>query len=179
MMQLIAYDPITQGHAFIAALEAAGVTAVLCPDGLFVSDIDAAQAVAGDATALLTQAKAIKVAAVASRYAGKIADGFNYAGKLIQIDDASRANIAAQGLAALGSIVDSASNPWEPTFTWICADNSRLPLATAAAMYDFASACDGYVKDCILHRRALKDAIAGAATLADLQAIDISAGWPV
>jgi hypothetical protein len=178
MMQLIAYDPAAQGPAYIAALEAAGLSAVLRPDGLYVSDIDAAQAVAADAAALLVQAKAIKAAAVASCYAGKIAAGFNYAGKLIQIDDASQANIAAQGLAALGSIVDPASNPWDANFTWICADNSRLALATAAAMYAFATACDGYVKGCILQRRALKDAIAGATTLAALQAIDISTGWP-
>jgi hypothetical protein len=48
----------------------------------------------------------------------------------------------------------------------------------AAACFGFSLAVAAYVSTCILHCRAIKDAIGAAVDQAALAAIDITAGYP-
>jgi len=122
--------------------------------------------------------KAAKASAAEAHFQGLIAAGFTWSGTLFQIDDASQTRIAAMGALALGSIADAAGSPWDGGFYWVAADNSHVPM-DAAATYAFARAVALHVSACILNLRAIKDAIAGAADQAALDAIDIAAGYPV
>lgn len=179
-MTLIAYDPVAQGGAFIAALEAAGVSVTLTPAGLMVSDAAAAATIAGDAAAILAQAQAQAVAAVNAAETAAIAAGYTYSGKVIETDAASQANIAAQSLAALASTVSPSTNPWNTGFYWVCADGSQLPLATASAMLTLGSAIGAYVSAVILYAASLRAAIATATSLSAVAAIvaALDTGWP-
>jgi len=118
-----------------------------------------------------------KTQAALAQYSARIAAGFTFSGTLFQIDPVSQGQIAAMGALALGSIADSANSPWNGGFYWVATDNSHVPM-DAATTYAFARAVALYVSACILHLRAIKDAIAGAADQAALDAIDVSAGYP-
>jgi len=120
------------------------------------------------------QAKAI---AAAGNFAALIAGGFTFSGVSYQIDADSQTRIAAMGIMALGSITDPANSPWPGGFYWVAADNSHVAM-DAAALYAFGRAVAGYVSACVLRQRAIKDAIAGAADQAALDAIDVTAGYP-
>lgn len=177
-LSLISYDPVGQGGAYLAALAAVGVVATLTPAGLMVSDAAAAATVAADAAAILMQAQAIRQAEVDGLRDQKIAAGWTYQGKVIEIDAGSQANIAAQALAALNSTVAPTTYPWNANTYWICADNSHLALGTAAEMLALGSAAGAYVSGLILNAASLKAEIGAATTLAAVQAIDIASGWP-
>ncbi len=127
----------------------------------------------------LAQNQAIKIRAAIAYLNGLFVspNGFTYAGKLYQIDSASQSNITAMGALALGSIADPANSPWPAGFYWIAADNSHVPM-DAPATYAFSRAVASYVSAAILNCRAVKDAIAAAATQAVLDAIDVTAGYP-
>lgn len=120
------------------------------------------------------QAKAV---AAAGNFAALIAAGFSFSAVPYQIDTDSQARIAAMGIMALGSITDPANSPWPDGFYWVAADNSHVPM-DAAAMYAFGRAVGAHVSACVLRLRAIKDAIAGAADQAALDAIDVTAGYP-
>ncbi|WP_326878894.1 DUF4376 domain-containing protein [Aliidongia sp.] len=141
-----------------------------------VSDLAAAQAAvaAHDPVAVL---RGVAVAATEAQYDGVIAAGFAYQGKLFQIDDGSRQDMAAIGAMALGSIRDPDGSPWSAGFYWIAADNSEVPMSAAEA-YAFTFAAGAYVSSCILYCRALKNHILAAGTADAVAAVDVAAGWP-
>ena len=124
----------------------------------------------------IADSQATKTQAAASQFDALIAAGFTFSGTLFQIDTASQSQIAAMGALALGSVADPANSPWNAGFYWVAADNSHVPM-DAPATYAFARAVALYVSGCILHLRAIKDAIAGAADQAALDAIDVTAGY--
>jgi hypothetical protein len=125
----------------------------------------------------LTDKQAAKVQAANANYNALMSVGFTLNGTPFQIDAVSQSQIAAMGALALGSIADPANSPWSAGFYWVAADNSHVPM-DAATTYAFARAVALYVSSCILHLRAIKDAIAGAADQAALDAIDVTAGYP-
>jgi len=104
--------------------------------------------------------------------------GMPYQGKVLQLDDSSRANIASQSLAALGSKVDPVNIPWDSNSYWIMADNSHLALPTADDMYALGNTARLYVAGCIFYGNALKTQIGSVTDKASLEAIDITQGWP-
>ncbi len=154
-------------HAFIAVEDgtAAG-RGDLVIDGALVRHVST-----------LDDNKAAQAAAAAGDFETRIAAGFTWSGALFQIDADSQARIAAMSIMALGSITDPANSPWPDGFYWVAADNSHVPM-DAAAMYAFGRAAGAYVSACVLRLRAIKDAIAGAAYQAALDAIDVTAGYP-
>ncbi len=176
-LTIFSYDPAAQGSAYIAALEAAGVTCTLTAAGLLVSDAALAASIAADAAAILAQAQTIAAANVTLMLAGKIAAGWTYDGALYQIDAGAQANIAAMGAlaGAVQSNVPGAS--WPTGFAWIDAANGSHAM-NAAQMFVFAQGAATYVSALILNARALKDAILAATTVNAVQAIDLTAGWP-
>ncbi len=122
-------------------------------------------------------AQATAVAAVNARYDAIIAAGFAYQGKSYQIDPASQANMAAVGAMALGSVGNPTSAPWPAGFVWIAADNSQVTM-TAQQAYAFTYAAGLYVSAAILNLRALKNQILAAASVAAVEAVDLTQGWP-
>ena len=126
----------------------------------------------------LDDAKAAKRTLADATMQARIATGFTWSGKLYQIDAGSQTRIAAMGALALGSIADPAGSPWDGGFYWVAADNSHVPM-DAVGMAGFARAVALYVSGCILHLRTIKDTIAGAADQAALDAVDVTAGYPV
>lgn len=130
----------------------------------------------------LAYLKAQKLDALSTQLASIIAAGrlvtVQGVQKNYQIDDASRANIAAAGsLAATILARTPNADPWNPSFYWIAADNSRQPM-TESDCYAFAQNVASYYTAIVCTNRALKDAINNAADAATVSAIDVTKGWP-
>lgn len=119
-------------------------------------------------------AKREKAAAIAAAYAAAIGAGLVHGGALYQIDAASQQRIAARALLARACL--DGAETWPEGFGWIAADNSR-PSFTAAEFWAFAVAAQNRVTALTINARALKDALAAAATLEAVAAIDTSSGW--
>lgn len=122
----------------------------------------------------LAAAKRAKAAAISNAYASAIGAGLVHGGALYQIDAASQQRIAARALLARACL--DGAETWPQGFGWIAADNSR-PTFTAAEFWAFAVAAQNRVTVLTLNARALKDALAAAATLEAVAAIDTSSGW--
>jgi len=122
------------------------------------------------------KAKRDKAAEIAAAYAAAIGAGLAHGGALYQIDAASQQRIAARALLARACL-DNAET-WPQGFGWIAADNSR-PTLTAAEFWAFAVAAQNRVTALTLNARVLKDALAAAATLEAVAAIEASSGWEV
>jgi len=160
----------------IEALEAAGLSPTRSPDGLHVKDEVVARLLIDSYVGSNVQLEYLKGqarAALADLLAAKYAAGFPYAGKVFQIDQASQFNISAVAVMAL-----AVGDGWDGESYFIAADNSHLPLPTAADAITFASAAKAYVSGLIRHNRALKDAIAAAVDTDALDAVDLTSGWP-
>lgn len=158
----------------IEAIEAAGHSVSRGPDGWQCSNDAAVQALI-DGYAASAERLAFhqgqKRGELDAVFAAKIAAGLSYQGKVFQIDNASRANIAAMATFALSG------GTWPKDFYWIAADNTHL-LMTAQDILTFGQAAGTYVSAMVLTNRALKDAIAAAVSVQDVEAIDLAANWP-
>ena len=122
----------------------------------------------------IIDAKQAKAEAIAAAYAAAIGAGLVHGGALYQIDAASQQRIAARALLARACI--DGAEVWPVSFGWIATDNSR-PTFTAAEFWAFAVAAQNRVTALTLNARDLKDALAAARTVADVEAIDASSGW--
>ena len=167
-------------NAMVAAMVTAGIPFEQGRDGFASTDPPAAQALIDNEAAWLPSAKQLASDQVDALYDDKIAAGFSYAGpdgaqRSFQIDATGQFNIDAQSNAALGAILNG--EPWPSGVYFVAADNSHMPLPTAADMRAFATAAHAYVAGLILARRALKDAIGAATTATELDALDLTAGW--
>jgi hypothetical protein len=107
-------------------------------------------------------------------FVAKIDAGLLYQNVVFQIDDSSRANIAAMATFAISAI--NLGGAWPEGFYWIAADNSHIAMA-AQEMLAFAQSAGTYVSALVLARRALKDAVAAAATVEEVEAIDLVNSW--
>ncbi|MEE8206903.1 MAG: DUF4376 domain-containing protein, partial [Nitrospinaceae bacterium] len=63
------------------------------------------------------------------------------------------------------------------TYRWITADNQTVFLTTEE-FDEIFQACTEYIDECQQTGRDLKDAVLAAATVAEIEAIDITVGWP-
>ena len=98
--------------------------------------------------------------------------------KNYQIDDGSRANIAAAGSLAASILANTpGAGAWNSAFYWIAADNSHQAMS-AADCYAFAQNVAAYYTALVTVNRAFKDAINIATTQAALDSIDLTANWP-
>ena len=126
----------------------------------------------------LGAAKRDKAAAIAAAYAAAIARGCAHRGKVIQLDAESRGNIGA--LAAVAELAEEERAEWPAMLEskgWRTLDNTHLPV-TPAQMLELSLAAMAQFVAIRFRASALKDALAVAATVAEVNAIDATAGWP-
>ncbi len=117
-----------------------------------------------------------KLAAIDTAFAAAIDAGLAFGGKVIQIDDSGRANIAAAATRAGFVLLAVPGMTWPAGFVWRCADNSALSL-DAASMLAMGQAAGDRFTFLVLHRGALRDALAAAATAEQVDAIAVTADW--
>lgn len=91
----------------------------------------------------------------------------------VQCDDASKLKIS--GLVQMAQIAAANSAPFSEVFTM--ADNSEVPL-DASEMISLGVAVGQHVSAVFTRGRELREAIEAAQTKAELDAIDVNAGWP-
>ncbi|MEA3641877.1 MAG: DUF4376 domain-containing protein [Lamprobacter sp.] len=99
--------------------------------------------------------------------------GFTYAGHLVASDERSIARIGNAATAALTA--NAAGQPF--SVDWLCADETVLAL-DAAGMLALQSALVAHGQACHDASQAIKAQINAAETLAELSAIDVTAGYP-
>lgn len=95
--------------------------------------------------------------------------GLTFDGHTIQTDPASQSAVMANAMAA--------SIDPDATFAWKTADGRFITL-TAADMGAIARAVHAHVQACFAHEASLSASIEAATTVDDLEAIDITVGWP-
>lgn len=115
-------------------------------------------------------------AAATAEYAQRIALGCAYDDAVIPLHDTIQVQLIAKTVEALVALQELAT--WDSGFGWRTADDDRYPLATPAAMLAFALAVSAYLTAMIVQHGALHDAIEAADTHADLDEVDVTAGWP-
>ncbi len=123
-------------------------------------------------------AKREKATAIATAYAAAIARGCKHRGKIIQLDAESRGNIGA--LAAVAELAEQDKAEWPAMLEskgWRTLDNTHLPV-TPAQMLALSLAAMAQFVAIRFHASALKDALAAAGTVAEVEAIAATAGWP-
>jgi hypothetical protein len=91
----------------------------------------------------------------------------------VDTDKLARTNISGAALSAV--IAQGASAPY--SVEWTLADNSSVVL-NAAEMIGLGLAVMQHVDACYNRARALRNLINAAPDMAELLAIDITAGWP-
>lgn len=194
----------SDGSGKVAALEAVGLS-VECnsKQGWMVSDAAQAQTVLdgySGSAAELSFAQKQKIAALEAQYESVIAAGRFYsvtggadaAQHNYQIDEVppfdeatgkptrrdSQGTISTMGSWA-GNVVNGVAGTaaWPANFVWRDADNALVPM-TAAQCYAFTQDVASYVAAMFGAYCALYARIMGAATAADVNAIDVTAGWP-
>ncbi|MBN9525461.1 MAG: DUF4376 domain-containing protein [Alphaproteobacteria bacterium] len=131
----------------------------------------------------LDEARAAKVAAIDAWRDAVLAAGAPYGAARIAVHDGARADLS--GMAAYATTVmitaaTAAPVAWPASYAlgWIAADNSRVPLPTAADGLALAAAVGAWYGAVVQHARDRKDAALAAADFAALDAIDEAAGWP-
>lgn len=92
---------------------------------------------------------------------------------LVQVDAKSKQNI--NGLVTMALIAQGAGAPFSSDFT--LADNSVVTL-DAPKMIGLGVAIGRYVEAVYSHARVLRDALVNAVDHKELDAIDVTAGWP-
>lgn len=118
----------------------------------------------------LSELQATRTAAARAEFDARVAAGMPWQGRVLQIDDVSRANLSGAALRA-----ERGTLP-EP-FYWTMADNSDLAL-DAAGMLAMAEAAMDHYYTLKRHYEGLRAAVAAAPDAEALAAIDLTAGWP-
>lgn len=117
----------------------------------------------------LEQAVNDAIARINAEYEAQIAAGATYAGKPVQIDPASTANMTA----VISQI--TAGIPLPATFAWRMADNAAMPVASKQMM-ELAATASARVMALRLAMWAAKDVARAAKTNDDADAV--KASWP-
>lgn len=123
----------------------------------------------------LLAAKRRRKAEVTALRDAKLAAGFAYGGKLIQIRPEDTASITAMSLVA--DLANRAGFGWPTGFSWRTSDNSQLELATAAGMLDMGMASQIAVRAIMAVSWLHKDALEAQLNYNAVVAYDITAGW--
>lgn len=142
-----------------------GEDAVIQPYDGFIHPEDPAPLVAEAAKAVANAVNTVRNE--------KEAGGFNYMGKRIDSDSAAVRRITMAGVAALAA--KAAAQPF--SVEWTCADNSTLVL-DADGMIGMVAAATQAGAAVHAVAKAKKEAAKNAVTPADVQNIDVAAGWP-
>lgn len=149
-----------------------------CPDDTFspvagiidvLTKADFDNALAGEISAR----KQALLTAINTRRDSLEESGFPYLDKQIDSDPRSVQRISTAVQAAQAAV--GAGQPF--SIDWTCADDSTLTL-DAAGMMGMPVALAMHANAIHQHARALKSAVEAATSSADLEAIDITAGWP-
>jgi hypothetical protein len=155
----------------IEAIESAGHSVSRSPDGWQCSDEAGVQIIIDgydSSSARLSFHQGLKLDELSSVFEAKVLAGLTHQGAVFQIDEQSRANIAAMATFAISA---NLGGPWPKDFYWIAADNTHVPMSSTE-MLAFAQAAGAYVSSLILKQRGVKDAIAAATSVAEVDAID-------
>ena len=122
--------------------------------------------------------RSVKAATIAVAYRTRVDGGLSYGGKVIQIDDVSRANISAIALRAALKSIGTPGITWpEEGYPWRTLQNEWL-LLTAAQFLDMAQQAADLYTAIRVRYGGLKDALAAAADAATIAAVDPNTGWP-
>jgi hypothetical protein len=126
----------------------------------------------------LEAVRAAKAATIDVAYDTRVEGGLAYVGKVIQIDDVSRSNIAAIALRAALKSIGTPGITWpEEGYPWRTLENDWLPL-TAAEFLDMAQQAADLYTAIRVRYAGLKDSLASAADAAGIAAVDPNTGWP-
>lgn len=126
---------------------------------------------------LLTEGIAAKLQAIEAIYLERQLVGFPFAGDRFECDDASMGKISGLATDAGFNIMGIAGVEWTPV-PFVSVVNVPMLFATPESFIPFATAGKKAVQALFAHRFALKSAVRAATTLAELAAIDETAGWP-
>ena len=103
------------------------------------------------------------------------ANGMNYT---MALDSASLQHYDAEALAA-AMAGQNGIPAWDPSEFWLAADGlTQVAMPSAAAALAAAVTIRGYYKGLIKNAATLGAQIAGATTLAAVEAVNVAAGWP-
>jgi hypothetical protein len=125
------------------------------------------------------QLKATKLVEIDAKISEVLSVGAPVSGGLhASLDDSSRADMSAMATTALAA--SSAVVAWPDSYKegWISIENTRITLPTPADGLSLAAAVGDYYAKVRQNGRTLKDTVNAATTIAALNAIDPSAGWP-
>lgn len=92
---------------------------------------------------------------------------------VVQCDSASKDNI--NGAVLMAILASQTNTPFE--ITWTMADNTNIPH-TGPEIIAMGQAVGSYVGSCHAQGIILKSQVDAAKTLAEVDAIDITVGWP-
>ncbi|WEK50307.1 MAG: hypothetical protein P0Y66_22135 [Candidatus Kaistia colombiensis] len=126
----------------------------------------------------LDEVRAAKLDAIGAQISVRLAAGAPIGGLHIALDDGSRADMTAMGTTAIGAA--SSAIPWPASYAlgWITIENVRIPLPGPADGLGLAATVGDHYAQLRQHGRDLKDLVEAAETIADLDTIDETAGWP-
>jgi hypothetical protein len=148
-----------------------------CENGIWYADDAVTVQVIIDSYDPLPLIKSDKCLLVDAHLASIINAPYTYNGHAYQINMQSQINIAGMATAAGYSVGDPVTFPWRSDFSWIDANNVKVPM-TAQEMKVFGYEIGHYVSGCIQYARTLKDSILAATTPATVSAVNITDGWP-
>ncbi len=179
MMQLVVNYPSPPPLGLCQASVEAGYYVELRPEGAFSNDPSGALAFANTYNPLPVWQKQ-QMQAVAEQYATIIAAGYTYSNVLVAIDDVSQQKITAMAAIASNTLAGLITTAWPTTFAWApMGFGASLSLPTPQNMIAFGAAIGHYVSNVILYAESLTQQIASAPSVAAVQAINITAGWPI
>lgn len=123
----------------------------------------------------LLKAISSKVAEIIEKREALLSAGFpdSVTGKTFQTDPISQGKIAAVGALAGFAVIAGQSQ----TFQFIALDNSVVTM-DALTTFDWSKRIASWVSSIMLYANQLKESSRAALTVADVQAIDSTTGWP-
>ncbi len=114
----------------------------------------------------------------------RIDGGFDFGGVRYQSRVGDRENISGAAQLALQAIILDDAQPGDTRwhggadpFVWIAEDNSEVPM-DAQTVIAFSKAAAAMKTACIFNAQALKAAIDESEDAAEVDAVDLAAGWP-
>lgn len=160
-----------------AALGSAGVACWWEAGGFYVSDLAKAQAVVA-AYDPLPAVRAQTEAQVQATLAGKLAAGFTYSGVLIDCSQTQTDDITSVATIASNILSGKLNETWTAIEWPAMNGGAGLPIASAQDMVTFGAAIGHYVSGLKFYALGLISQIRGATTVAAVQAINVTTGWP-
>lgn len=122
--------------------------------------------------------RAVKIAAINQLLRAKLAEGYVLSNGLhISITGDVERRMTSMGTTAGFAVLGISAWPEEYQRGWITEENIRFPLPAPTDGVALATAVGAYTAALIQHARDLKDTVVAAANAADLEEIDITAGW--